>query len=499
MTKVTTTGRIGYPLRRKIPSAGKRVIFALVSLACLVFFPGLGAPALNAAPGNKGDVPGLSVKHISLALNKSRRLRIGRAFGEVVVGNAEIADARPLTNTTIYILGKSIGTTNLSVYDQNKYLIGIIDIEITYDIRALRRKLRQNVRTGNLKVTSVNGRVMLSGSVPDAPTLQRAIAIANQFAPDAVLNSVSIGSTQQVMLEVRFVEAFSSASRELGLRWDVLGKRFAGIIGGAGATTAGGPVAAAGLASSLPSGSAPFGSVVGRLLSGGTTADSIIQALETKGLARRLAEPNLVALSGDTASFLAGGEFPFPVPAGNGDITIKFKKFGVGLSFTPTVLAGGLINLKIEPEVSQLDPSNSLRINGIDIPALIVRRTKTTIELRDGQSFAIAGLLQTTNTKSGRGLPWITRMPVLGSLFSSRSYLKQQTDLVIIVTPRLVRPAAPGQHLATPLDNTLPANDAQFFLGGKQQIRKTAASAGLSKLAGQVGYARGSYGHLLGF
>ncbi len=463
-----------------------------------LFLSGNTPPVHGAEISNPAS-PRLSIKRISLALNKSRRIKIGSIYSEVVVGNDKIADARPLTNKTIYILGKSIGTTNLSVYDKDKYLIGIIDVEITYDISALRRKLRQSIKTGKLKVSSVNGRVMLSGRVADAPTLQRAVAIAEQFAPDAVLNSVAIGAAQQVMLEVRFVEAFSSASRELGLRWDVLGKRFAGVIGGVGATTAAGPVGAAGLASGLASGAAPFGTTVGRLLSGGTTADSIIQALETKGLARRLAEPNLVALSGDTASFLAGGEFPFPVPAGDGNITIEFKKFGVGLSFTPTVLSSGLIHLKIEPEVSQLDPSNSIRINGIDIPALIVRRTNTTVELRDGQSFAIAGLLQTVNTKTGRGLPWVTRMPVLGALFSSRSYQKQQTDLVIIITPRLVRPAAPGQHLATPLDKTTPANDAEFFLGGKHQIRKEKLPGGLLKLVKRAGFAKGTYGHLLGF
>ncbi len=478
---------------------GRGFAASLFFAMCFTLFLSGNAPVVYGAENSNPPSPRLSIKRVSLALNKSRRIKIGRAYSEVVVGNEEIADARPLTNKTIYILGKSIGTTNLSIYDKDKYLIGIIDIEITYDISALRRKLRQSIKTGNLKVSSVNGRVMLSGRVPDAPTLQRAVAIAEQFAPDAVLNSVTIGATQQVMLEVRFVEAFSSASRELGLRWDVMGKRFAGVIGGVGATTAAGPVGAAGLASGLASGSAPFGTTVGRLLSGGTTADSIIQALETKGLARRLAEPNLVALSGDTASFLAGGEFPFPVPAGDGNITIEFKKFGVGLSFTPTVLSSGLIHLKIEPEVSQLDPSNSIRINGIDIPALIVRRTNTTVELRDGQSFAIAGLLQTINTKTGRGLPWVTRMPVLGALFSSRSYQKQQTDLVIIVTPRLVRPAAPGQHLATPLDKTVPANDAEFFLGGKHQLRKTQLPGELLKLVKQAGYARGTYGHLLGF
>ena len=211
-------------LRLPAPAEERRILANLVSLVLFTLFLFANPLPGHSAQSRKALPPQLSIKHITVALNKSRRLRIGRSYGEVVVGNAEIADARPLTNKTIYILGKAIGTTNLSIYDRNKYLIGIIDVEITYDIKALRRKLGQTIRSGKLKVTSVNGRVMLSGSVPDAPTLQRAVAIANQFAPDAVLNSVSIASTQQVMLEVRFVEAFSSASRELGLRWDVLGK-----------------------------------------------------------------------------------------------------------------------------------------------------------------------------------------------------------------------------------------------------------------------------------
>ncbi len=431
---------------------------------------------------------------VTVAVNKSRRVSIDGDYGEIVVGNPEIADARPLTSDTIYLLGKSVGTTNLTIYDKNKYLIKVIDVEVAYDLRGLRSALRRTLGRNAIKVGSVNGRVILKGKARDTVMMSKAVAIAEQYAPGAVLNSLSVASAQQVLLEVRFVEAFRQAGRDLGLRWDVLGKRFGGIIGGSGATTAGSAVGAVAIGSSLASGAVPFGTMVGRLLNGGVKADSIIQALETRGLARRLAEPNLVALSGDTASFLAGGEFPFPVPSGDGNITIKFKKFGVGLAFTPTVLANGQINLKIEPEVSQLDPSNTLRINNIEIPGLIVRRAKTTIELRDGQSFAVAGLLQSNHSRVGRGLPWVNSVPVLGTLFSSRSYKKEQTDLVIIVTPRLVRPAKPGQHLATPLDNSVPTNDAEYFLTGRTDMNK--------KLIGFIesgGGAKGPYGHRLDF
>ena len=182
---------------------------------------------------------------------------------------------------------------------------------------------------------------------------------------------------------------------------------------------------------------------------------------------RRLAEPNLTALSGDTASFLAGGEFPIPVSSNLGSIGIEFKKYGVGLAFTPTVLGDGVINLKIEPEVSQIDPTTSITLNGITIPAFIVRRANTTVELRDGQSFAIAGLLQAISTTDQKQLPWIADLPVIGALARSAAYQKKETDLVIIVTPRLVRPARPGDVLRTPLDSAKPANDPEFFLLGQ--------------------------------
>jgi pilus assembly protein CpaC len=220
----------------------------------------------------------------------------------------------------------------------------------------------------------------------------------------------------------------------------------------------------------LVSNNVPFGAVIARLLDNGTKADVIVQALEKRGLARRLAEPNLVALSGDTASFLAGGEFPFPVAADNDKITVEFKRFGVGLAFTPTVLGDGLINIKIEPEVSELDPTTTLRIEGVEIPSLIVRRAQTTIELRDGQSFAIAGLLYNNHYKSQSQLPWIGEVPVLGTLFRSAAFQRKETDLVIIVTPRLVRPARPGQKLKTPLDGRVASNDIEFFLSGTQEI-----------------------------
>jgi pilus assembly protein CpaC len=330
---------------------------------------------------------------------------------------------------------------------------------------------------------------MLSGETPDAPMLDRIVQIAKQFGPE-VINTVQVASPQQVMLEVRFVEATRQAGRELGVQWNKLGQNLLANIGDrVGANqlpvTNGGPNISPSAATISPtvaagvlSGTAPFGFLIARMVASGVEVQAAINALEQKGLARSLAEPNLVALSGDTASFLAGGEYPVPVPGTLGQVSIEYKRYGVGLSFTPTVLGGGLINMKIEPEVSQLDTSHPVTVAGISVPPLIVRRASTTVELRDGQSFVIGGLLQSNGKNAIQQLPWIGDVPVLGALFRSAAYQKDETDLAIIVTPRLVRPARPGDIVKTPLDNTLPVNDADLFLLGKTEI--TPASARLS-------------------
>lgn len=400
------------------------------------------------------------IMRVQVALDKSETVRVDRPFAEALVGNSEIADVIPLTDQSIYVLGKKIGATRLSILDAEKRLLGIVEVDVAYDVTALRAQIQQSAPQSNVKVVALNGKIHLSGNVPDAVTQDKILSIAEQFAPEAVTNSMVVNSAQQVMLEVRFVEASRNAARDLGVNWQAVSRtvgNFAAITNFPGTIGAG----------AFPSNNVPFGTMVTRVLGGGVTADVLIQALEERGVARRLAEPNLVALSGDTASFLAGGEFPFPVASRDDTVTIEFKKFGVGLAFTPTVLADGLVNLKIEPEVSEIDPNNTITVNGTTIPGLVTRRAKTTIELRDGQSFAIAGLLQANTQRANRQLPWIGQVPVLGTLFRSASFERRETDLVIIVTPRLVQPAAPGQELHTPLDHPVAGNDVDQFLNGK--------------------------------
>lgn len=414
------------------------------------------------------------VASVRATLGRSETVRVDRSFVDMVVGDPEIADAMPLTDQSLYILGKKAGTTNVALYDAGKKLIGIIEVEVSYNTGRLASEVRQRLPDSNVNVSSVNGQLVMSGEVPDAVSLEKAVTLAKQFSPN-VVNSLSVARSQQVLLEVRFVEASRSAGRELGVRWDVAARNF-------------------GASSGLPallSNSTPFGTVLGTVLSGGVQADALIQALEEKGLARRLAEPNLVAMSGEKASFLAGGEFPFPVAGQNNTVTIEFKKFGVGLVFTPTVLRNGLINLKIEPEVSQLDNNNVIRVGNIAIPSLVVRRAGTTIELRDGQSFAVAGLLQSVSSNTQQQLPWLGEIPVLGALFRSSAFERNETDLAIIVTPRLVKPAKPGERLRTPLDQSVPANDPDFFLVGQMERNR-------SDVPGQPGAVRAATsGHIL--
>ena len=404
---------------------------------------------------------------VTIAVGKTEDVRVDAPFSDITVGDPEVADVAPLTDHTLSILGKKIGTTRVTVYAEGKRQLGIFDIEVSYDVSRLATEIRAAVGGAGIRVSSVNGRIMLSGSAPDAATLDKAVTIARQFAPE-IINTVRVLAPQQVMLEVRFIEASRQAGRELGVQWNVRNSKMTANIGD---RTDALPTAA-NISAGLLSGTSPFGFLLGHIVAGGTNIDVMINALEQRGLARSLAEPNLTALSGDTASFLAGGEFPIPVPGGNNTFTIEFKRYGVGLAFTPTVLRDGQINLKIEPEVSQLDFNNAIALGSgqRSVPALIVRRASTTIELRDGQSFAIGGLLQNVNKVNQEQVPWLGDVPVLGALFASRSFQKNETDLAIIVTPRLVRPARPGDPIKTPLDDTLPGNDADFFLEGRAEL-----------------------------
>lgn len=436
------------------------------------------------------------VARIKVVSGRSETFRLAVPFGEIVVGDPETADVNALSDRTLYVLGRKLGTTNVTLFDDKKDLLAVIDVEVTHDLTGLREALKQAIPGGRLKVRSVNGRVLLEGEVPSAPAAEKAMTIAKDFAGEDVTNSFSIAGNQQVNLEVRMVEVARSVGKELGFNWNLTsngngyaqGSGVANTVGGSGQ---GGTPVVPGLgvaaAASALSGLVPFGTVVANILANGTSPDLLITALEERRLARRLAEPNLTALSGQTASFNAGGQVPVQTCSGSlADQTcsVTYKDFGVILNFTPTVLDDGLINLQLNPTVSELDPS--LNYNGN--PGFVVRTANTSVELRDGQSFAIAGLLQSLNAKEARSVPWVGNVPVIGTLFRSSAFQKKESDLVIIVTPRLVRPVGTKQQLKDPLnDGLVSANEPEFFLMGKQEVSRTSLDAKY----------HGVYGHII--
>jgi pilus assembly protein CpaC len=377
-------------------------------------------------------------------------------------------------------------------------LIAVVDLVVSHDIDALKARLFELMPQENIEVRPVNTGIVMSGVVSGAMNMERALTVAQQFiGSDAqVTNLMSVLGSQQVMLSVRFTEVNRSVSKELGISSAFDSDHFGFITGAPSATEGSGfdfnfgddsvSTTFTGTLSGFASGATIFD------IAGGTLA-AVFDTLETKGLLKTLAEPNLVALNGDTASFLAGGEFPIEVDAGDGVTTIEFKEFGISLAFTPTVLDDGLMSLDVAVEASTIDPTGiSVETSAGTTPSLITRRANTTVELRDGQSFAIAGLLQNDFLDNIQQMPWLGDVPVLGTLFRSTDYSRKETELVILVSPRLVQPA-PAGSLATPVDNFVMPSDLDIFAFGRLE----SPESGIGPLGGGAGGIDGSFGHII--
>lgn len=435
-------------LKHRVAAAAAAGLIAAAGVVPVAVCPAYAAP----------DVVYVSAERtttVKVAKGKPQTIKTNAAFYEIVIGDPGIANVNPLTDRSFYVLGNELGTTGIALFDENKQLVGTIDVEVTLDTDRLASTIRQAVPGNNIKVTSANGRVMLSGSAKDAVAATKAAKIAERFSgEEEVINSLSISSSQQVQLNVRFVEV----NRQIGQN---LGTQLRGVYVAPGGTVSFNPTAI----------SATDSAGISILNSSNFSIEAVIKALEQGGHARRLAEPNLIARSGETASFLAGGEFPIPVAQDQNRITVEYKKFGVSLEFTPTVLSDGLINLDIAPEVSSVDTSASINVNGLSLPGFVVRRAQTSVDLKSGQSFMIAGLLQTENGKVDQGIPGAKKLPVLGQLFSSKEFQRRETDLVVIITPYLVKPVDPSKKMVTPLDGALPSNEAEYFLQGLDEVK----------------------------
>lgn len=411
---------------------------------------------------------------LAVPLNKSQFLKIHKSFNELTVGNPAIADVVALSDQSLYILGKKTGSTNLSIRDDNGNIISVIDIIVTYDIEGLKAKMAELAPGDVIEVRPAGSSIVLGGRVASADRLRQLMLVAEQYAPGKVTNMLSVSGSQQVLLKVRFAEVQRSVLKDIGFS-NTLTYSASDSVFTAAAGDGINPEA--------------FASGVANVVSGDFTLLSIIDVLEEKGMVRTLAEPNIIALSGKNATFLAGGEFPIPVAQDSDDggstITVEFKEFGVGLSFTPTVLSGDTINLELNTEVSSIDSTVSVSTDSLIIPGLKVRRANTTVELRDGQSFAIAGLIQDDFADTIRAIPGISDLPILGALSRSTDFLRRQTELVIIVKVHLVQPTT-GDALAMPTDRSLPPTEFDLFMLGN--IEKEAVLEKAAGIDGPYGY-----------
>jgi pilus assembly protein CpaC len=420
---------------------------------------------------------------VRLAVGKSMVIESPRAIKRVSVGDPQIADTLIISPRQIYLRGKAVGTTNLMVWGEKGQVSSVLDVEIFPDLSRLKKILREILPGENIQVTATqNGAITLFGEVSSTAHLSQAVAVAEAYAPK-VTNLLQVAGVHQVMLEVRVAEMSRSLSRRLLSRG--LGLSYATFVGDAAMKLAliNNPTA---LSNLFPA-SAFF-----RFERGSLNLMGFIDALKEKGLVKILAEPTLVTLSGQEASFLAGGEFPFPVPQRENVVTIAFRSFGVALHFTPTVLSSGKISMKVAPEVSELNFSNATVISGFVVPALTVRRASTVIELADGQSFAIAGLLSDTVREVVSKFPLLGDIPILGALFRSSSFQKQETELIILVTPHLVKPLDLRKQ-PLPTDQFIEPNDVEFYLLGDLEGQgERAVTTG--QLDGEFGYIYGSLG-----
>ncbi|WP_068115376.1 type II and III secretion system protein family protein [Tropicimonas marinistellae] len=429
---------------------------------------------------------------LQVPMNRAVVVESDMVFAELSIANPGIADISTLSERSIYVLGKAPGRTTLTLLAPDGSLITNVEVQVTADVGELKERLREVLPGEAIEVRPANDGIVLSGTVTSAQALDRAIDLANRYAPDRVSNLMMVGGTQQVMMKVRFAEMSRSVRKSLGFSAALQGTGDNGSIGYQGGT--------GGYIGSLADGGAGVtldadtqGAFQIGFGYGDVEFSMLIEALESKGFVRTLAEPNLSALSGQAASFLAGGEYPVPSRDGDGNVTVYYKPFGIVLNMTPRVI-GDNINLNLKAEVSQLDTSIGITDAGFSISGFSTRKTESTVEMRDGESFAIAGLLEDDFTDLSTQIPWLGDVPVLGSLFRSADYQRQQSELVIIVTAHLVTPTR-GDVLALPTDRVRPPTENQLFMRGITSVTNRPITGGAGEVARQD--FTGSYGYVM--
>jgi pilus assembly protein CpaC len=428
--------------------------------------------ASSAQAPSQGAIRTYTPQKLNLVVGKSLVIDTPVAIKRVSLANPDIADTVVISPRQIYLTGKAVGTTNLTLWGGDDRVSTIFDVTVSLDLSLLKEKLQEILPGENVKVIAAQDSITLSGEVSSTANLSQALAITEAFAPKKVVNLTQVAGVHQVMLEVRVAEMSRSLARRLGFNFTIVRAQDGfGVSMLNNLTTIVRPIEAT-LFPTVNPADAPFGQVLSnsinallRFTGNDRTWTVFIDALKENGLVKILAEPTLVTLSGQEARFLAGGEFPIPVPQDQNVVTITFKPFGVGLSFTPTVLSNDKISMRVAPEVSDLDFSTAVVLQGFVVPGLTTRRASTVIELADGQSFAIAGLLRETVREAVSKFPILGDVPILGALFRSTAFQKNETELIIIVTPHLVKPLDMARQ-TLPTDQYIEPNDFEWYLLG---------------------------------
>ena len=407
---------------------------------------------------------------LELEANKGRLVRLDHPATSVFVADPKIADIQVKSPTLVYVIGKAAGETTLFAVGARDEILLNTTVIVHHDIARLREALHQLAPDTAIDVSSVDNSLVLNGTVFSAAEGDDVRRLAARFVPDPsqLVNKMQVDAPNQVNLRVRVTEMSRETIKAFGFNWENVFGSGNFLFG----LATGNPVLAAGTVLPSPNTARQFltrqnttDALTGSFSAGKVDLNALIDALDREGIVQVLAEPNLTALSGETASFLAGGEFPIPVPQNNNTVTIEFKKFGVSLSFLATIGAHGRINMRVKPEVSQLSTNGAIVLQGISVPSLTTRRAETTVELGSGQSFAIAGLLQNNVTHDLHKFPWLGDVPVLGTLFRSDRFQRNESELVIIVTPYIVRPVS-DKRMAGPTDGYVSPNDAERVIGG---------------------------------
>jgi pilus assembly protein CpaC len=470
--------------------------FSFRSLVLTLALAGLLLPAIaSAAPYptlvTAGSPP------VVVEVGKGVLVRLERPASSVFVADPDVADVKAKSPTLIYLFGKSSGETTLFAVGEHDQVELNATIRVRYDLARIEDAIHQLAPRSAVSVSTIGDALVIDGTVYDPAEGDDIRRVAGRFIqdPKQLINRMRVDSPNQVNLRVRVAEISRDLIKQMGFNWDVTNQTGNFLFGLASGPNPANVGAVRELSTDLKT---TVDNLFGTAKIGKTDLNTLIDALDSEGLITVLAEPNLTAVSGEAASFLAGGEFPVPtgstVANGIQQVTVDWKKFGVSLSFVATIGPANRINLHVVPEVSELSNNGAVNIGGIQLPALTTRHADTTVELASGQSFAIAGLLQNNVTQSLQKFPWLADVPVLGQLFRSESFRRQESELVIIVTPYIVRPVTTASRMQLPTDGYVASSDGDLIFTGAQykpQVLKKGlapVSRRGSSLIGPVGF-----------